>query len=242
MKASARSLVLLIGCCLGSACSDKEPASSANLRVPSPATTKVAPAAPPSEEPATALTASAPSQPSSVLTPTERSHVGEASAQAPAPHAPEPEPEPIDFSRTLEPEEVKIDRFVLAHDVQNREPIDEADTFASDADKIVAFVQLANGDALPYAFTVHFEPEGGPAFPYGVQLNVPTAPRHRTWAWTRIKRAPGAYRAVLRTLDGEEIASRSFTIAASDTAHAEADDPAVHAIDAQEAVDLSDIE
>jgi hypothetical protein len=117
-----------------------------------------------------------------------------------------------DFDRPLDPKTVKIDRFVLAEKVEGREPVNESDVFSTDTKEIFAFVQLANEKDPPYAFTVHFEPVDGPASPYGVKLTVPSASRWRTWAWTRIKREPGRYKAVLRTVDGEEIASKEFAI------------------------------
>lgn len=120
--------------------------------------------------------------------------------------------EEVDYERPLSPEEVQIDRFVLATDVSAREPVGETDVFTTDTKKIFAFVQLANAEGAPYSFRVHWEPVEGPASPYGVALKVETAPRYRTWSWTAIRREPGHYRAVLRTLDGEEIASREFVI------------------------------
>ncbi len=120
------------------------------------------------------------------------------------------EPERM-YDRALDAKDVVVDRFVLAQDVSGREPVDESDHFASDTKRIFAFVQLANKDA-PYAFTVHFEPVDGPPALYGVKLDVPTAPRFRTWAWTKLIHEPGKYRAVLRTLEGEEIIAREFTV------------------------------
>ena len=104
-----------------------------------------------------------------------------------------------------------IDRFVLAHDVKGREPVDESDRFDVDT-KIFAFVQFANPDAVPFAFRVHWEPVDGPVSPYGVELKVETAARYRTWSWTAIPREPGQYKAVLRTLDGKTLAEKPFTI------------------------------
>lgn len=122
--------------------------------------------------------------------------------------------EPDEFDRPLDPTEVQVVRFVLARDVKGREPVGESDYFPTGKEKIFAFVQLANEQGAPYALRVHFEPAEGPSTPYGVKLTVPTAPRHRTWAFTRVERAPGRYKAVLRTLDGQEIASREFVIEA----------------------------
>ncbi|MDB4991495.1 MAG: hypothetical protein JWN04_6673 [Myxococcaceae bacterium] len=119
-----------------------------------------------------------------------------------------------DFDRALRADEVKVDRFVLATGVAEREPTGESDTFDTDTKRIFAFVQLEN-ETAPYAVEVHFEKLDGPRSLYGVKLEVPTAERYRTWAWTQIRRAPGQYRAVLRTRQGEEIASRVFTIVAA---------------------------
>jgi hypothetical protein len=172
---------------------------------------------PPKLEPMPALTAVAPEQPPSV----SDLPLGDDKEQPKVPkvetlelgvqeisHA---EAEPVDYDRPVEAKDIRVDRFVLARDVSGREPVAESDHFDTDTKQIFAFVQLANPDA-PYAFTVHFEPVDGPTSLFGVKLDVPTAARWRTWAWTKIERAPGKYRAVLRTLDGEEIVSREFTI------------------------------
>lgn len=121
-------------------------------------------------------------------------------------------PKTVDYDRPLSADEVHVTRFVLAHDVMDREPLDESDVFTTETEQIFAFVELENATGEPYAFRVHFEPAEGPEMPYGVKLTVNTSPRYRTWAWTKIRRAKGRYRAVLRTLDGEEIASREFDI------------------------------
>jgi len=113
--------------------------------------------------------------------------------------------------------EPKVDRFVLAGGVEEREPVGETDTFFTDTDKIWAFVQFDNELGAPFSARVHWEKVDGPASPYGFVLDVPTAKRYRTWSWTAIKREPGQYRAVLRTLDGKELASRTFEIKAADS-------------------------
>ncbi|MFT3925284.1 MAG: DUF2914 domain-containing protein [Myxococcales bacterium] len=116
--------------------------------------------------------------------------------------------------RPVVPEQVKIERFVLATSVEEREPVGESESFDTDTPKIFAFMQFAN-DQAPFAVKVHWEKVGDAASPYGVQLEVPTSPRYRTWSWTKIRREPGTYRAVVRTLDGQEILSKEFTISPS---------------------------
>jgi len=218
MTPTIRSIVVLTGCYLASACSEPaETSSAAKTKASQPVVT--APmddgqkAALAHKAQLEALTAVSPAQPSSL-------------ADAPPPSKkPEELPtlqvsttagtttdelEPIeheDFDRPLDPKSVKVDRFVLAEKVEGREPVNEGDVFSTDTKEIFAFVQLANEKDPPYAFTVHWEPAEGPASPYGVKLTVPTASRWRTWSWTRIKREPGHYKAVLRTVDGEESAS-----------------------------------
>ena len=163
---------------------------------------------------AAAFSAVAPQKPASILAPAPDSvePKGKPEENANAMLATTEEKEATDFDRMLSPGEVNVVRFVLAKDVVDREPVEETDIFTTETEKIFAFVHVDNASGEPYAFRVHWEPASGPASPYGVKLNVRTAPRFRTWAWTKIKRDPGRYRAVLRTLDGEEIASREFDI------------------------------
>jgi hypothetical protein len=201
--------ISLLGCLLSVACSERTaPASEPSTLA------RAAPEAPKKEPPQ--LTATLPSAPDSIAdappkplsTPPAQPTPEPALSDAPDPAHDEPA---LAHERAVEPADVRIDRFVLAAGVAQREPLGETDVFTTDTKQIYAFVQLAN-EQEPYAVKVHFEPAEGPASPYGIALAVPTAPRHRTWAFTRIKRAPGRYRAVLRTLDGQEIARREFLV------------------------------
>lgn len=211
MTPTIRSLALLTGCYLSVACSTPtEPKHEA----PRPARAEKS-ASPLAIDPPQALTAAAPTRPASV-------------ADQPLPEPTKVEPltlgvdkpetaglsplEHVDFDRPVTPAEVHVQRFVLATSVEGREPVGESDVFGTDTKEIFAFVQLENEHGAPYAFQVHFEPVDGPTSRYGVKLDVPSAVRYRTWSWTRIKREPGKYKAVLRTLDGVDIATREFTI------------------------------
>jgi len=206
MTPTIRSLIVLSGCYLATACT--EPAGKAAVDKPS------ALAAPKPGDVPPALAAVSPARPESVA---DAPRVAEPPKASPSLSLGTPEPEPVvieheEYDRPLDPKEVQVDRFVLAHAVEGREPVDESDVFSTDTKEIFAFVQVANAKGLPYAFKVHFEPLDGPATPYGVQLTVPTAARFRTWSWTRIQRTPGRYKAVLRTLEGKDIAQREFEI------------------------------
>jgi hypothetical protein len=216
MTIQIRSLVVSGVCLVGIACSDAAPAPAAANKV-APKGVPAMQSRKPSfaQEDMPALTATAEASPRTVMDGPEKKKEeldgakdagSKAELSALSGHE-----EPIDYSRPLAAAEVTLKRFVLATGVEDREPLEETDTFTGEQ-KIFAFMELSNPDAEPYAFRVHFEPLEGPLSPYGVVLNVNTSPRFRTWSWTAIPREPGQYRAVLRTLEGEEIASRSFTI------------------------------
>lgn len=219
MKPTSRTLALLTVCAALGACAEDKPTPT-----PKPKTPKV-------ELPA--LTAAAPARLHSILdTPVVPSSVAPSKADAStsstalASKAASLEPgalttNPADELKDLDCERSAaaphVDRFVLAGDVKEREPVGETDTFSTESEKIWAFVQFDNELGEPFSVRVHWEKLDGPATPYGFVLDVPTAKRFRTWSWTAIRREPGQYKAVLRTLDGEELASRSFEIKAPDT-------------------------
>ncbi|MET0342428.1 MAG: hypothetical protein ABW252_15595 [Polyangiales bacterium] len=201
----------LLGCLLSVACSER-----AAPRDDKPLAAKVAPSVTPKAAPDLTSTLPLKAAPLTALP----APLPEPVKPALPDDADPPHDEPVlvtdvAYDRPLDPAEVKVERFVLATSVENREPKGESEVFYTDTDKIFAFVHLAN-DKEPYSVKVHWEQADGPPSPYGVALTVPTASRHRTWAFTRIKRAPGRYHAVLRTLAGEEIARREFLVEASD--------------------------
>jgi hypothetical protein len=214
MTPAIRCLVLLTACSALNACSDVEfksatkgPSTKLEARpeeMPKPEQPKPEVTLMPQQD----LTAQAPATPPSIADLKVTPKAEELSVKSEDEH---PQPKEVDYERELDPSEVKVSRFLLATDVKGREPLGETDVFNTDTKKIFAFVELTN-DKEPYAFRVHWEKSGEPASHYGVKLDVPTAPRFRTWSWTAIKREPGTYRAVLRTLTGEEITSREFVI------------------------------
>jgi hypothetical protein len=222
MKSMLRTLALVSACCLWNACVDEKPSAS-----PKPKTPKV--------EQQPALTAAAPSQPRSILdTPSpaplaavappsealgaskEPSKTKENDMTTAGATAKDPHDALKDVDGELSADAMHIARFVLASGVAEREPVGQTDTFSTETEKIWAFVEFANEQGAPFAVRVHWENVDGPVSPYGFVLDIPTAKRFRTWSWTAIRRSPGQYRAVLRTLDGQELASRSFEIKAPD--------------------------
>jgi hypothetical protein len=219
MTPMLRTVLLLSACAMSAACMDErtdspKPKTPALPSAGSVAEPKLALA---KDEPS--LAAVAPAAPSTILDKPMAPKPEEAKPATTAPDAAQlalgdHEVEPVDYDRPLDPGEVKLERFVLAHGVEQREPVEESERFTGDT-KIFAFVQFSNPEGAPFAFRVHWEKVDGPVSPYGVKLKVETAVRYRTWSWTAIPREPGAYKAVLRTLDGKEIASKPFTIEAS---------------------------
>ena len=223
MKSAMRCVVLFTACALASACSEDRPTTKKQeTKAPASMAEKNKPTSAPAPE-LTALTSGSPTPPPSVV-----HTAGLRAAEAELQKLAEPKAAGVtatesfgddekkpkgqeEYDRELDPTEVKVERFVLTSGVEGREPLDERDVFTTDDAKIFAFVQLAN-DKAPFAFRVHWEKLDEEPSPYGVELTVPTAPRYRTWSWTAIKRSPGQYKAVLRTLDGKDIASREFVI------------------------------
>jgi len=128
----------------------------------------------------------------------------------PAEATPEPEPE-IDTHALL-----KVNRLVVAHDVQGREPLGATTTFArGESERIYAFVEVGNPNSASSAIYVSFvrdgEPERG-----GIELRVGESTRWRTWAYTRLAKAEGDYTVIVRDALGEELARSSFEIVSAD--------------------------
>lgn len=112
-------------------------------------------------------------------------------------------------------EGLRVRRLVVSTGVERREPTGEGDRFDGQDPRLYAFVDLANrGDATEVE--VSFEPEvaSRDAHVTGlVTLEVPAeVGRHRTWAWSRNVHAPGHWFAVVRDLEGHELARTPFTI------------------------------
>lgn len=225
-------LAVIALCSLGSACGEEHKSTHPQAQAPE-AAEKLVEAEPARKTPDMPLTATAPATPRSILGAMKSGAVSELESSEQGPSVQEQKgeaesskvvggsdgqtkPGPVAVS----PEQVKIDRFVLATDVVQREPVGESERFTTETPKIFAFMQFANEQA-PFAVKVYWEKVSDPASPYGVELMVPTAARHRTWSWTKIRREPGTYRAVVRTLDGQELASKEFTIDAPSQQSAE---------------------
>jgi hypothetical protein len=117
-----------------------------------------------------------------------------------------------------------VKRIVIAHDVNDREPVEPASTFSKSEDRIYAFVEVGNRDALDSEIYVSFVRDGG-SDNEGVRLRVGAAPRWRTWAYTAIAKTPGRWHAVVKNADGDELARAPFEVTPDAPTTADAKSP-----------------
>lgn len=125
-----------------------------------------------------------------------------AAATTPAPEAAEPR----------EVDGLAVRRLVVAHDVENREPVGEGVGFRVSSDPVVAFVELRNGSSEARQVQVRFQSEDGRTLG-PVTLDVPAnAPRWRTWARSGWLRRAGAWTVTVTTLEGELLETARFDV------------------------------
>ena len=107
---------------------------------------------------------------------------------------------------------LKVKRLVVAPSVQDRQPVDAADTFeASAIERLYAFVEVENAGSDTGEIFVTFEPEHGAAHG-AVKLEVGPSPGWRTWAYSRGAKKPGTWNAVVRNARGDVLATTPFEI------------------------------
>jgi hypothetical protein len=140
----------------------------------------------------------------------------EAAAPAPAAVAEAEEPpdgaaaEPDAADAASEPPPVELARVVVARDVEGREPVGAA-PFADDVERVYLFVEARNDGPEGASLAVEWiGPEGTRGRP--IALEVPVAPRWRTWATTRrVQGRPGRWTVVVRSAE-RELARRAFEV------------------------------
>jgi hypothetical protein len=104
-----------------------------------------------------------------------------------------------------------VRRFVIARGVENRAPVEPGTSFHLESgDRLFAFIDAANGTG--HGSEVQIDFEQGNTRVSEVTLNVPAQPRWRTWGFTRMVHRPGHFTAVVRTLDGRELARSEFDV------------------------------
>jgi len=104
---------------------------------------------------------------------------------------------------------VKLDRFVVCANVENREPVGEADTFPATTEKVFAFVELKEvaADTEIAVVWFHDEREAG-----RTTLAVRQGARWRTHAYKTLHNRTGAWRVEVLDAGGAKLGDASFTV------------------------------
>ena len=107
---------------------------------------------------------------------------------------------------------LKLRRFVVTHNIENREPV-AGDDFTLGSAPVYAFVEFENSARAPRSVRVMFQNQDTKATVGHVKLTVPaTAERFRTWGNTRMIRDAGHWVAVVSTSDGVELGRAAFEV------------------------------
>jgi hypothetical protein len=106
----------------------------------------------------------------------------------------------------------RVTRLSVSRGVERRQPVGEAERFERGSyERLYAYLEVDNRGE-PGAVVVSFVPPGGGAERGRVRLDVGASPRFRTWAYSRAVDLPGRWAAVVRSLDGRELARTSFDV------------------------------
>ena len=107
---------------------------------------------------------------------------------------------------------LKLKRLVVAHKIENREPV-AGDDFKLGSAPVYAFVEFENSARATRNVRVMFQNQDTKATVGHVKLTVPgAAERFRTWGNTRMIRDPGHWVAVVSTVDGVELGRAPFEV------------------------------
>jgi len=104
----------------------------------------------------------------------------------------------------------QIGRFLLTRGIEQREPVDAAESFAP-GERVYAFLEVANPDGGEYALNlrwVHEDDELGQP----VALTIGASPHWRTWSWRRAPEQPGSYRCIVETAEGQQVGEIPFHV------------------------------
>lgn len=107
---------------------------------------------------------------------------------------------------------LKLKRFVITHQIENREPV-AGDQFKLGSAPVYAFVEFENSAHDARSVRVMFQNQDTKATVGHVKLTVPaTSERFRTWGNTRMIRDAGHWVAVVSTADGVELGRAPFEV------------------------------
>jgi len=109
---------------------------------------------------------------------------------------------------------LSLQRFVLATDVEERQPVEPTDEFSRTEDtKIVAFLEVANPTRTATQVVVHWaRPDGVDRFS-PTTIDIPAYRRWRTWARTTPQRiGTGTHVCIVKGPDGRELGRKRFEV------------------------------
>jgi hypothetical protein len=136
-----------------------------------------------------------------------------AASAASSVNAPAAAPHAVETPASPRASALRVERLVVARGVEGREPRGLDTIFASNEERVFAFVEVDNPERAPGDLKVEFVGPDGRAQP-PIDLAVGQSPRWRTWAFTRRAHTPGTWRAVVRDDSGRVLASAQFDVRA----------------------------
>ncbi len=122
-----------------------------------------------------------------------------------------PKPVAAKTDPTVTAKKLSISKIAIARDVKNREPVDVGTRFDSSEPKVFVFLDVHNTEKVPGKLFVEFvSPKKGAAG--DIELSVGATDHWRTWAFTRLAKEPGTWKARVKNEQGEVIAEQSFEV------------------------------
>jgi hypothetical protein len=114
---------------------------------------------------------------------------------------------------------LRVTELTLARNITSGQAVDPTTTFASADGRVMVLIRLENATGAETDVRVAFERadrelvSGEAASASGVALHVPASRRYRTQARTGTRTA-GRYRVVVRTADGQVLATAEYEVTA----------------------------
>jgi hypothetical protein len=141
----------------------------------------------------------------------------QAQAQAPAQAQAQASAQAQIHEEPAHAQHLAIKRFVIAHGVKDREPVEAATQFSSEGKpRVYAFLEVENKEHAPGAVFVAFEPPPSkvavPPAEHDVRLAVGPSQRWRTWAFKSAPHEVGTWTAVVKDERGQELARATFDV------------------------------
>lgn len=107
--------------------------------------------------------------------------------------------------------DLKVVSIEVGEELEKGRPVNPATSFSESTQRLYVVVRVENPQREETELRVAFEKQGGAAT-QGVALEIPAQARWRTVARFGGNREAGAYRAVVRSADGKELAAADITI------------------------------